>query len=118
MEASAEVILFLCHPEEPVRISTGVVADELEDQDLDFKETFTLLQQDVSAPFRSFVADETKQGRLPGVDVFLLLRHTPPLISPPLPYLHELAEIGYVTPMKVGTELLFVNHRLLDLLGR
>jgi Fic family protein len=33
-------------------------------------------------------------------------------------YLHELAEIGYVTPMKVGTELLFVNHRLLDLLGR
>jgi ATP-dependent DNA helicase RecG len=40
----------------------------------------TLLKQDVSAPFRSFVAEETKQGRLPGVDELLvlqyLLRHT------------------------------------------
>lgn len=39
-----------------------------------------LLKQDVSAPFRSFVAEETKQGRLPGVDELLvlqyLLRHT------------------------------------------
>jgi ATP-dependent DNA helicase RecG len=40
----------------------------------------TLLKQDVSAPFRRFVAEETKQGRLPGVDELLvlqyLLRHT------------------------------------------
>jgi ATP-dependent DNA helicase RecG len=40
----------------------------------------TLLKQDVSAPFRSFVADQAKQGRLPGVDELLvlqyLIRHT------------------------------------------
>jgi ATP-dependent DNA helicase RecG len=40
----------------------------------------TLLKQDVSASFRSFVAEEAKQGRLPGVDELLvlqyLLRHT------------------------------------------
>lgn len=33
-------------------------------------------------------------------------------------YLHELAENGFVTPVKMGTEILFINHRLLDLLGR
>ena len=33
-------------------------------------------------------------------------------------YLHELAEIGFLEPMKSGTELLFINHRLLALLGR
>ena len=33
-------------------------------------------------------------------------------------YLHELAEKGFVTPMKVGAEMLFINHRLIDLLGR
>ena len=33
-------------------------------------------------------------------------------------YLHELAENGFVTPMKVGTEMLFINHRLIELLGR
>lgn len=33
-------------------------------------------------------------------------------------YLHELAEKGFVHPVKVGTELLFINHRLLDLLGK
>lgn len=40
----------------------------------------TLLKQDVSAPFRGFVAEQAKQGRLPGVDELLilqyLLRHT------------------------------------------
>jgi ATP-dependent DNA helicase RecG len=40
----------------------------------------TLLKQDVSAPFRSFVTEQAKQNRLPGVDELLilqyLLRHT------------------------------------------
>lgn len=40
----------------------------------------TLLKQDVSAPFRSFVAEQAKHGRLPSVDELLvlqyLLRHT------------------------------------------
>ncbi|MDP0490945.1 MAG: Fic family protein [Verrucomicrobiota bacterium JB023] len=33
-------------------------------------------------------------------------------------YLHELAEIGFVTPVKYGNELLFINHRLLEILGK
>ncbi len=32
-------------------------------------------------------------------------------------YLHELAEKGFVTEEKVGTEILFINHRLLALLS-
>ena len=32
-------------------------------------------------------------------------------------YLHELAERGFVTEVKVGTEILFINHRLVDLLS-
>ena len=32
-------------------------------------------------------------------------------------YLHELAEKGFVTEQKVGTEILFINHRLLGLLS-
>lgn len=35
----------------------------------------TLHKQDVSAPFRAFVAEETRQGRLPGVDELLVLQH-------------------------------------------
>ncbi len=32
-------------------------------------------------------------------------------------YLHELSEKGFVTKQKAGTEILFINHRLLDLLS-
>lgn len=35
----------------------------------------TLHKQDVSAPFRAFVAEEAKEGRLPGVDELLVLQH-------------------------------------------
>lgn len=33
-------------------------------------------------------------------------------------YLHELAEEGFVTPVKVGTEMIFINHRLIELVSR
>ena len=35
----------------------------------------TFHKQDVSAPFRTFVAEEARQGRLPGVDELLILQH-------------------------------------------